>query len=211
VTAGAALRAALVDGYRNSWRLVLLNCAVGAVIAAAAAGAAYALPAAALVLAAGPLAAALVHCVVVVARTGDLEWADAVEGLRLHARRGLVLGVLGAAGVALGVLAVQFYARHGAWPLAALVAYLLASFCMWQLVAWPLAIAEPARSLGSVLADAGRELLRRPRSSLALGVVLLALNVVGAVSVVPVLTLTLAYSFLAAAHFVLPTDRSQEA
>ncbi|MEN3341723.1 MAG: hypothetical protein V7644_1127 [Actinomycetota bacterium] len=211
MSAGGALQAALVDGYRNSWRLVALNCAVGAVVAAAAAGAAFALPAAALVLAAGPLAAALVHCAVVVARTGELEWRDAVAGLRLHARRGLALGTIDAAGAALGVLAIRFYARHGVWPLAALATYLLAAFCVWQLVAWPLAVAEPERGLGAVLADAARELLRRPGASLLLGIVLLLLNLAGAAAVMPLLTITLAYSFLAAAHFVLPPDRPEEA
>jgi hypothetical protein len=186
-------------------RLVLLNCAVGIVVALAAAGAAYVLPLALVAVAAGPLVAALVHCAVVVTRTDELGWADAREGLRLHWRVGLALGALGTAGIALGLLAIRFYSRHGVWPLAVLAAYVLASFCVWQLVAWPLAIAGTERPL----ARAALELLHRPLSALGLGAALLVVNAIGTVAVIPVLTLTLAYSFLAAAHFVLLPQEAQ--
>ncbi|HVA31616.1 MAG TPA: hypothetical protein VMU58_10110 [Gaiellaceae bacterium] len=202
MSATASLRAALGQGYRHSWRLVLLNCAVGVVVAGAAAGAAYVLPAALLVLAAGPLLAALAHCAVVVARTDELSWSDAGDGLRLHWRLGIRYGALGAGGIALGILAIRFYSLHAVWPLSALAAYLLACFCVWQLVAWPLAVAGAERPL----ATAARELARRPRSALLLGTVLLAVNVLGTLAIIPVLTLTLAYSFLAAAHFVLEAN-----
>jgi hypothetical protein len=200
LTATASLRAALGKGYRHSWRLVLLNCAVGMVIVAAAAGAATALPIGLVALAAGPLVAALVHCAVVVTRTDDLGCSDMRDGLRLHWRRGLAFGALDTGGIAVGVLAIRFYAAHGLWPFAVLTSYLTACFCLWQLVAWPLAIAGEERPL----ANAGRVLLHRPRSALGLGAGLLVVNVLGAVAVVPILTLTLAFSFLAAAHFVLP-------
>jgi hypothetical protein len=199
MNASRALLAALGDGYRHSWRLVLLNCAVGAIIFAAAFGAAYALPAALLAVAAGPLLAALAYSAVVVARTGNLAWSDARDGLRLHWRRGLSLGALATAGIALGILAVWFYVRQGLWPVAAVTASVLAMFCLWQLVAWPLAVAGEERPLHR----AAQELLRRPASALLLGAVLLAVNAVGAIVIVPLLTITLAFSFLATAHFVL--------
>jgi hypothetical protein len=199
VSAGRALLAALGDGYRHSWRLVLVNCAAGAVILAAAAGAAYVLPAALLAVAAGPLLATLAHCAVVVARTDQLGWSDFREGLQLHWRRGLALGALATAGIAFGVLAVWFYAHRGLWPIAALSAYLLAAFCVWQLVAWPLAVAGTERPL----ARAAQELLRRPVSALVLGTVLIVINAAGAVTIIPLLTMTLAFSFLATAHFAL--------
>jgi uncharacterized membrane protein YfcA len=185
-------------------RLVLLNCAVGAVAAIAAAGAAYALPLAFVAIAAGPLVAALVHCAVVATRTDELAWSDAHDGLRLHWRLGLALGALGAAGVSLGVLAIRFYSQHGVWPLSAFAAYVLASFCVWQLVAWPLAVAGTERPLAS----AARELLHRPLSAFGLGAALLVVNGLGTLAVIPLLTLTLAYSFLAAAHFVLPPEEA---
>jgi hypothetical protein len=199
MSAGRALLAALGDGYRHSWRLVLLNCAVGTVIFAAAYGAAYALPAALLAVAAGPLLAALAHCAVVVARTDALAWSDVREGLRLHWRRGLALGALATAGIALGILATWFYVHRDLWPVAAVTAYVLAAFCIWQLVAWPLAVAGVERPL----VRAAQELLRRPVSALALGAVLLVVNAAGVVTIIPLLTITLAFSFLATAHFVL--------
>lgn len=208
MTARGALRAALAEGYRHSWRLVLLNSAVGAVVVAAAAGARYALPVALLALGAGPLVAALVHCAIVVARTGELAWSDARTGLRLHARLGLVLGALDAAGIGLGILAVRFYSQHGQWLLSAVTAYILAAFCVWQFFAWPLAVADGGRPLLGVLADSARALVQRPLSALGIGGALFALNVAATFAVIPVLTLTLAYSFLAAAHFVLPPQEA---
>jgi hypothetical protein len=208
MNARGALRAAFVVGYRHSWRLVLLNCSVGSVVVAAAAGARYALPAAVLALAAGPLVATLVYCAVVAARTGELDWADARLGFRLYRRRGLALGAFDTAGIVLGVLAIRFYSQHGIWLLAALAAYLLAAFCVWQLLAWPLAIANPDSSLRDVLAEGARALVRRPMSALGIGAALLVVNVAGTFAVIPVLTLTLAYSFLAAAHFVLPPQEA---
>ena len=56
-----------------------------------------------------------------------------------------------------------------------------------------------------MLADAGRALLRRPGRSLAFGAALLAVNLAGAATVMPLLTLTIAFTFLAAAHALLPT------
>jgi len=204
LTAGAALRAALADGYRQSWRLAALNAAAGALVATAVLGAMFFLPAALLVLVAGPVVAALAHCSVVLARTRDLDWEDAADGLRLHWRRGVALGALDTAGIVVGVLGVYFYAHRGLWPVAAVTAYLLAAFLLWQLIAWPLAVTAP--TLGEALRRAGRELLRRPGSAFVLGLVLLAVNAAGAVAIMPLLTLTVAYSLLAAAHFVLPLD-----
>ena len=53
------------------------------------------------------------------------------------------------------------------------------------------------------LARAAQELLRRPISALALGAVLVVVNAAGAVTIIPLLTMTLAFSFLATAHFAL--------
>jgi hypothetical protein len=48
--------------------------------------------------------------------------------------------------------------------------------------------------------------LRRP-DAVGLALVLLGINIVGLIAgVVPFLTLTVAYSFLAAAHFTLPRE-----
>ena len=200
-----ALRCALRDFYENSWRLVLLNAAFGTVLVVSVL-AALAMPAAVvLVLAAGPVVAVLAHCAVTLVRTGNLFFADAWEGLRLHWRRGLVLGALGAAVVAAGFLALRFYSGASLWPLAFLTFYVLVLLLIYALVLWTLAIAEPQRTLRSVAREAAGFVASRPGATLLLGLALMLVNVAGlAAAVMPFLTLTVAYTFLATAHFVLP-------
>ena len=101
-----------------------------------------------------------------------------------------------------GVVAVRSYGSSGAltWPLAFVVAYLLALFLVLQLLLWPLAVAERDRPLRGLLADAGTALVRRPAASLGLALALLLINALGAAAaVLPLLTVTVAYSFVAAA------------
>jgi hypothetical protein len=209
----AALRSALAETYRCSWRLLVVNTAVSAAVCVVVLIVS-SLPLALLLapLAAGPVAAALVHCTVKLIREEEFELADALEGLRLHWRRGLVLGGLFGGGLLLGVLAVSFYssADHRALPLAALSAYVLAIFCLIVLVAWPLAIANPEARVTDALRSAWMLLMRTPFRFLALGAALLVVNAVGAVTVLPLLTLTIAYSFLAAGHVVLPRSSTEE-
>jgi hypothetical protein len=209
MSAAEALRLALRDLYANSWRLVAVNAALGAVLVLVAAAALAAPGAAVLVVAAGPVAAALAHCAVTVVRTEDLALADALAGLRLHWRRGLGLAAAGAAVAALGGLAVHVYARAHLWPLAFATLYLLVLLGLYQLVLWTLAVAEPARPLRASARLAAELLLHRPRAALGLGLGLGLVNGAGiAAAVMPFLTLTLAYSFVAAAHFALPREDS---
>jgi hypothetical protein len=209
MTARDALWLALRDFYENSWRLVLVNTALGVVLVVTML-AAFAFPLAAfLVLAVGPVVAVLVHCAVTLVRTGNLFFADVWEGLRLHWRRGLWLGMLGAALLALGVLAVRFYIGAALWPLAFLTLYVVALLVIYELVLWTLAIAEPQRGLLAVARDAGRFVAVRPGATLLLGLALFLVNAAGvAAAVMPFLTLTVAYTFLATAHFVLPREET---
>src|SRR5205823_14879831 len=148
MSARRALGLALADLYRNSWRLVPVNALLGAVLvfAAVAAVAVHAL----LVLAvlAGPLAAALAHSSVTLVRTGNLVLADAWEGLRLHWRRGLALGV---AGVALGVLAglaIHFYTRSTVgWPFGFRALYLVVLLGIYAAVLTNVAVSDPEVAL----------------------------------------------------------------
>ena len=208
MSARRALGLALADLYRNSWRLVPVNAALGAVLvfSAVLAIAVHAL----LVLAvlAGPLAAALAHCSVTLVRTGNLVLADAWEGLLLHWRRGLALG---AAGVSLGVLAalaVHFYTRSSAgWPFAFLTLYLVVLLGIYAAVLTTVAVASPELPLRLAARAAATLGAQRPGATLLIGLALLLVNLAGiAAAVMPFLTITLAYSFVAVAHFVLPPE-----
>jgi hypothetical protein len=208
MSVGRALRLAFGDLYQNSWRLLLVNAALGAVLvfSVVAAIAVHAL----LVLAvlAGPLATALAHCSVTLVRTGNLVIADTWEGLRLHWRRGLALG---AAGVALGVLAalaVHFYTRSSVgWPFAFLTLYLVVLLGIYAALLTTLAVAEPDLPLRVVARQAATVGAQRPGATLLLGLALLLVNLAGVVAaVMPFLTITVAYSFVAVAHFVVPAE-----
>jgi hypothetical protein len=203
MTVGGALKAALRDLYEHSWRLFLLNLALSAVAAAALLAGSYATPALLLLVGVGPFAAALMHCAVTVQQTDELRMGDAVAGLRLHWRRGLALGALVAVASVLIVASLSFYS-YRAWPVAILSFYVALMFGVWQIHLWPLAVARRRERLAEVLRDAGVGLVRRPFASIGLAFVLLLVNAAGAIGVLPVLTLTIAYSALAAAHFVLP-------
>jgi hypothetical protein len=207
MSVGAALRYALRDMYEQSWRLVLLNSALAAVVLAVLVLASYAPIALVLGVGVGPLVAALMHCAVCLVRDEELRLGDAVDGLRLHWRRGLELATLAGVVVLVGVVAVRTYGSSGAltWPLAFVVAYLLALFLVFQLLLWPLAIVERERPLRRLLVDAGTALARRPAASMGLALALLLINALGAAAaVLPLLTVTVAYSFVAAARFALP-------
>jgi hypothetical protein len=193
---------------------VLLNGALSAAVLAVLLLASYVPAALVLGVAVGPLVAALMHCAVSLVRDGELRLGTAVEGIRLHWRRGLELAALTAVVVIAGVVAVRAYGGSGtfAWPLAFAAAYLLALFLVFQLLVWPLAVAERERPLRRVLADAGVALLRRPVASVALALALLLVNAAGAAAaVLPLLTVTIAYSFVAVARFALPSTGERQA
>ncbi|HSC92131.1 MAG TPA: hypothetical protein VLB86_10805 [Gaiellaceae bacterium] len=213
ITPGHALGAALRGMWAQSWRLFLANTALSLGVLpflVAALWAPLALVGAALV--AGPLAMALMHCAVELVREDDLSLRCWPAGLRLHWRRGLALGAGCALVVAAGVLAVATYAGAGRIVLAAVVLYLLLAFGVYQLALWPLAVAERAAPLRTVARAAVDVVLRAPLPATLLALALLLVNALGAAAaLLPLLTLTLAFSSLAAAHFTLPRDPLQEA
>jgi len=200
-----ALVLALRDFYEHSWLLLAINAALGVGLVAAVL-ATLAMPLAVVVIAfAGPLLAAVVHCAVTLQRTGNLAFADAWEGLRLHFRHGLVLALAGAVLVGSAIFALRFYWSSALWPLAFLSLYVLVLLLIYGLVLWTFAIAEPERGLRRSASEAAGFVVSRPLSTLLLGLVLVLVNVAGiAAAVMPFLTLTVAYTFLATAHFVLP-------
>ena len=208
MTARRALAAALRHLYEESWRLVVLNVVVAAVGVAAfvVIVSNYAAITLLLLVVIGPFAAALMHCAVTLQQTDRLRLSDGLVGLRLYWRRGLALGALGAGAAIFVVTAVSFWSHRGtlAWPVTVVAIYVACMFAVWQIHLWPLAVARRRTGLPDVLREAGIALVRRPFASCALALALLLVNAVGAIGILPVLTITIAYSALAAAHFVLP-------
>jgi len=201
----SALGRAARDFYGNSWRLVPLNALLGAVLVGAVMAAVAVRALIVLVVLAGPAAAALVHCAVTLVRTGNLAGADAVDGLRLHWKRGLQLGAIGTALAVLATVAVRFYAGEQlAFALGFATIYLALALGLVLAIAAVLAVAEPERRLRDAIRDAAELVVSRPGGALGLGFVLLLVNLLGiAAAVMPFLTLTVAYSFVAVAHFTL--------
>jgi hypothetical protein len=213
VSTGEVFRRALSDLYGSSWRLIVVNSAVSAVLVAVVLIVST-VPLSVLIapIIAGPVVAGLVHCTVKLIREGEFVLGDAAEGVRRHWRRGLQFGVLCGAAIMLGTLAVAFYAseRHRVLPLAVLAVYLVGLFLLVLLLAMPVAIGRPETGVTEAMVGAFMLFLRAPLRCLLLGVALLVVNLLGALTVLPLLTLTLAYSFLVAGRAVLPRMVEEE-
>jgi len=209
--AGSALRAAFIDFYHQSWRLAAFNTVLSATVLAIVYLTLFVHPAfLLLVVLMGPLAASLMHCAVWLAQNDELHFGDALAGLKLHWRRGLVLASATLLVFWLAVIALRFYGT-GQWIFAVFVVDVLALLAVLQLLVWPRAVYERERPLRKVLGDAVSDFLSRPLSTLAFAAVLAVVNVLGiAAAVMPFLTLTIAFSFVAAAHFALPRSPLRE-
>ncbi len=202
---GSALRAAAADFYHQSWRLAAFSTVLSAVVLAIVYAMVWVLPAfVLLLLLVGPLAAALMHCAVKLAQEDELRFGDAVVGLRLHWRRGLVLAAVNLAAAVLAAVALRFYGAEQ-WLFTIFVADVLFVFVLVQLVLWPRVVHERDQPLTQLAGQALSDFLRRPLATIGFALALVVVNVLGlAAGVLPFLTLTVAYSFLAAAHFALP-------
>jgi hypothetical protein len=208
---GSALRAAAVDFYHQSWRLAVFNAVLSAVLLGILYLALFAHPLfALLVILVGPIAAALMHCAVQLAQSDELRFRDALTGLRLHWLRGVALASVILLVAWLGLIALRFYGSDR-WILSVLVGDILAVFTVVQLLTWPRAVHFPDRPLYRIFGDALSDFLTRPIPALGFALALLLVNAIGVVAaVMPFLTLTVAYSFLATAHFALPRGPLRE-
>lgn len=209
MTVRGALRSALVDTYRFSWRLFVVNASLSVAVALVVLFvSAFPLVLFVAPLLAGPIAAALVHCVVTLIREEEFHLSDAVVGLRRFWKEGFLLGGISGAGLLLGVLAVMFYGSEGhrVLPLAVLAVYVVALFFLVLLVGWLFAIADPAVGVAEALRRAWRVAARSPTRLFVLGTALFLVNLAGALTVLPLLTLTIAYSFLATARLVMSPE-----
>jgi uncharacterized membrane protein YesL len=207
---GGTLRAAAVDFYFNSWRLVPLNALWGAgllatIIAGGISPAAYLAGA---VLLAFPTVA-LFRVAALIVRGGPVALSDGPAAWRLFPLEtlgaGIVitgLGLVFGANLLLGLVSVTLFG------------YVLATVAFWSLVVlasavlvyWPLLV-DPARG--------GRPLRYRLRltallvlaSPLRFAVLALVLGVLVAISTVlfaALLTITIAYTALVATRYTLP-------
>jgi hypothetical protein len=208
---GSALRAAAGDFYHQSWRLAALNTLLSAAVLVILYLVFWVLPAlVVLLLLVGPLAASLMHCAVKLAQEDELRFRDAVAGLRLHWRRGLVLGFVNFVAALLAVVAVDFYGTKQ-WLFTILVVDVLVVFVLVQVFLWPRVVHERERRLRDLAASALSDFLTRPLATIGFGLALLVVNALGFVAgILPFLTLTVAYSFVAAAHFALPRSELRE-
>jgi hypothetical protein len=116
--------------------------------------------------------------------------------------------------VALGVLAafaVHFYTRSSVgWPLAFFTLYLVVLLGIYAAVLTTVAVAEPDEPLRRLARRAATVGAQRPGATLLLGLALLLVNLAGiAAAVMPFLTITVAYSFVAVAHFALPAEAKE--
>lgn len=208
-----ALAVAATDFYRNSWRLFALNVVLATVLVLIVVANIATRSALILVVLAGPLAVAVMHCIVTLAQTEELRLAEAFNGLRRYWARGIALGALLVGAVVVGAVAIPFYAHAGrwAWPLAAVSLYVLLAFAILQLALWPLAVYEREQDFRSLLRDSALLVLRRPLRFVGLALAFLVVNMVGiAAAVVPFLTVTITYSLLVAAHVSLPINPARE-
>jgi hypothetical protein len=205
MSVGGALRAAAVDFYHQSWRLAVFNAVLSAIVLTILYLALFVHPAfVLLVVLVGPCAASLMHCAVQLAQEDELRFRDALTGLRLHWRRGLLLAAVVLLVAWLGAIALRFYGSEQ-WLFSVLVGDVLAVFAVVQLLVWPRAVHDRRRALHRIFGDALSDFLTRPVASFAFALALLLVNALGvAAAVMPFLTLTVAYSFVAAAHFALP-------
>jgi len=110
----------------------------------------------------------------------------------------------------LSLVAIRFYGTEH-WLFTILVVDVLVVFALVQLVLWPRVVYERERPLGQLVGQALSDFLTRPLATIGFALALLVVNVLGfAAGVLPFLTLTIAYSFLAAAHFALPRSELRE-
>lgn len=202
---GRALRAAAAGFYHQSWRLAVFNTVLAAIALAVVYLTFFLSPYFIfLFVLVGPFAAALMYCAVRLAREDELRFRDGLVGLRLYWRRGLMLVTIVVLVAWLGAIALRFYGGEQ-WLLAILVVDVLAVFAAVQLLVWPRAIHERERPLRRIAAEALSDFLSRPVATFVFALALLVVNGLGILAgVMPFLTLTIAYSFLAAAHFALP-------
>lgn len=97
--------------------------------------------------------------------------------------------------------------RASAGPSPSSPLYLVLLLGIYAAVLTTVAVADPGLSFRLAARNAAELAMRRPGATLLIGLALLLVNLAGiAAAVMPFLTITLAYSFVAVAHFVVPPE-----
>ena len=154
----------------------------------------------------GPLVAALMHCAVYLVGTTSFGWRPRSRACGCTGSAGSSWARWRASSCSPGSWRCAATARpaRSRWPLAFVAAYLLALFLVFQLLLWPLAVAERELPLDAC-SRRGHRARPAAGASMGLALALLLINALGAAAaVLPLLTITVAYSFVAAARFALP-------
>ncbi len=208
---GAAARAAAIDIFYNSWRLVPANLLWGAGLIALLLLGEVGAPFLSIVL--SPLLAlptiGLYRMAGLVVRGESVSFSDGLDAWQRFGRRGLVLGaILAALGTIFGVNVLTGVAQGEVlgWALATTAAWGLVVTGMAACVVWPLAV-DPRRQDESLRSIIRLALLLVIAFPLRLGrlTVLVAVVLIGsAIGFAALLTVSMAFVALLSARFVLP-------
>jgi hypothetical protein len=214
---GSAIRAALVDFYLNSLRLVAANLVWGAALIGVWLAYQVAAPWALLLL---PLlafpTASIFQIAVVVIRGGQASWWDGLRVWRTDPGPILLLGValVGSAavfvanivnGVSGGGILGWVIATAAAWG--ALMTWLV-SWAAWPLLLDPVRASQPVRER---LRTAVLLVFAYPLGMALLGTVLAVLVLVSSVALIALMTISVSFAALVATRYVLPAaDRLEE-
>jgi hypothetical protein len=217
-TVRAACRAAGVDFYYQSLRLVPANAAWGAGLLAVLAIAMWLSPALALVVA--PLLAlpfvGVVRLAAQIVRGEDVVLSDVATAIRSYTVPALLAGIVTvAAGFVFTTNLVGGIAGGGpiGWAFATLAAWGLAAFWIVGLAFWPLLV-DPVREAVPVATRARLAclvVLANPLRFAILGAVLAAVTIVSAVAFAALLSVSVAFAALVASRVTLPAADELEA
>ncbi|MDQ3553298.1 MAG: hypothetical protein M3395_02670 [Chloroflexota bacterium] len=208
---GGALRAAAVDLYFNSWRLVPANAVWGLLLLLTVAAAVYwLLGAVVLLLLLAVPTAGIYRLAALIARGDASAFSDAVEAYRRYLRPALLLGLVGMLGTSIfGINILTGLLALGGplgWAVATAAAWGLVILWAWLVCLWPL-IVDPRREGGRLREQMRLAALLVLAFPLRIGALMMVTGVLLAVSTVlfaALITVSVAFCALLGCRYVLP-------
>lgn len=208
---GGALRAAAVDLYFNSWRLVPANAIWGALLLLVVAASVYWLPGAVVLLLVLAIPTAGIYKLAALIARGDASaFSDAIEAYRLYLRPALVLGPIATGGTAVfGTNVLTGLLTLGGplgWAIATAAVWGLVILWAWLLCLWPLVVDPRREGLGlrQTMRLAALLVLAFPFRIGALMLVTALLLVISTVLFAALVTVAVAFCALLGCRYVLP-------